>query len=142
MKKELKKRIPELEAQLGELQSRFTELEKFFDGDPLEQALSIERTKARLREQGVTEEELAKIPTGPKLRAIAEQAAETVALLKQVELFNHKYHDFFEGEPTIEKLAEYVRDSRWMLPVFIKVFGEESAEVERMRVVAGLELEG
>ncbi|MBI1226255.1 MAG: hypothetical protein GC192_13560 [Bacteroidetes bacterium] len=142
MKKEPEKTLPELESKLSKLQSRIAELDKHFDGDLLEQELSIQRTKARLREQGVAEAELDRIPSPQKLRAVAEQVAETVALLKQVEIFNHKYQDFFEGEPTAEKLAEYVRDSRWMLPIFIKAFGEESAEVKQMREIAGIEVEG
>lgn len=142
MKKEPEKTRPELEAELRELQSRLVGLEKYYDLDPLEQALYIEHVRANLREAGCTELEIAATLGGTNLRAVAEQLTERVALLEKVGMFNAKYRDFFEDEFTMEKMAEYVRDTRWMLPIFIKVFGEESAEVKLMREIAGLEVEG
>ncbi len=142
MKKAFEKTLPELESLFLKIQSRLTDINKFFDADPLEQALAIESTKAFLREQGYADEKLSLIPNGVELGTIIERELEKVRLLQKVELFNAKYEDFFEGEFTMEKTAEYVRDTRWMLPIFIQLYGEESVQVQRMRVVAGLKVEG
>lgn len=140
MEREPNSELPELEIQLNEFLERLDELNRQHGDDPLEQALAMKRMKERLLEAGMPAEEFPRFSTFNEVKAVVEAALEQVSLLKQVNLFNRKYRGFFDEKPTPEQLAEYVEDSRWMLPIFIKVFGEDSKEVRQMRSVAEWEL--
>ncbi len=140
MEMEPNSELPEIEIKLNELLERVIEINHQLGDDPLEQALAMQRMKKRLLEAGMPAEDFPKFSTLKDVKAVVEATLEQVSLLKQVNLFNRKYRGFFNEEPTPEQLAEYVQDSRWMLPIFIKVFGEDSKEVKQMRMVAGVEL--